>query len=249
MDDKTPTTGLFPGLEAETGNISSGASSAANVSVMELFVSLFLILLCFFVVMNSISNQQLVKAHAAVKSVEGAFKDKHHLKFDIMALVAKSRLDEPNQAYYADVHNLLAAMVDFSGRFPDPNSNPIRIEIPANTLFVRGQSRLRFDQAQFFDSLATALKDAGPGEERSLEILVDSGASSPGQETMWRNLYVKRAANFAKEIEKRGVPGGLINAGVITGGSQSVWIILPTRRRDTSLTGSLAPLPDGGDKK
>lgn len=239
MDDKNFLASLISGTESD-----AQGSAGASVSVMDLLVSLFLILLCFFLVMDSISNQQLVKAHAAVNSVKATFKKNLRHKTVLMELVARGKLDAPSDQYYNQIHGMLAGMVDFPGKYPDREMNPIRVEVPPEILFVRGQTRVRFDQAEFFDDLAAALKSAPPEEERSVEILLGTGAELPAGAGMWRNLYVKRAANFAKELEKRGVPSGLISAGVMASDSDTVWLTFLSKRRGLDLGTGAVSLPD-----
>lgn len=238
MDDRN-----LPSLLISGSGSDAPASAGAATSVMDLFVSLFLILLCFFLVMDSISNQQLVKAHAAVKSVKTTFKENLRKRPELMELVARGKLGAPSDQYYSEIKGTLAGMVDFSGIYPDREMNPIRVEVPPETLFMRGQSRVRFDQAQFFDDLAATLKSAPPEEERSVEILVGSGAELPGEAQTWRDLYVKRAANVAKELEKRGVPSGLVSAGVLAGDTQTIWLTFLTKRRGLDMESGAVSLP------
>jgi hypothetical protein len=241
MDDKNNPAPLTQSPDTEAQD-----NYGSSVATMDLFVSLFLILLCFFLVMDSISNQQLVKAHAAVKSVKTTFKDDLRKKPELMELVARGRLDAPSDQYFNQIHEMLAGMIDFPGQFPDREMNPIRVEVPPDVLFVHGKSRVRYDQARFFDDLATALKAAPPGEERSVEILIGSGPDLPGEAMTWRNLYVKRAANFAREMENRGVPNGLVSAGVLAADTDIVWLTFLTKRRGLDMSVGAVSLPGEG---
>lgn len=222
--------------------------SGRGVAILDLLVSLFLILLCFFLVMDSISNQQLVRAHDAVKSIKTAFRKMPRKKPELLELVARGKLGTASEQYYNEIHGMLSEMVDFPGKFPDREMVPVRVEVPPDTLFVRGGSRVRFDQAPFLDDLAGALKTAPAGEERSVEILIGSGSALPSDQKNWRNLYVKRAANFAKELEKRGVPSGLVSAGVVAVDSEAIWITFLARRRGLDMGAGAVTLPgsDGG---
>ncbi len=204
-------------------------SPVGNANGADIFISLYLILLAFFVVMNSVSNQEQVRAQAVIASVNTAFKKTHLAKSDMIDLAARSQLDAPSDKFSSDVQGLLAGMIDFPGKYPSQGGNIIRVDVPPDTIFIRHQAKVRYDQSAFFDAMADLLVNSTDGEERMIEIIIGSGKNLPDDEKMWKNLYVRRAATFAKELQSRGVPSHLISTGVAAISSDRVWMSFLSR--------------------
>ena len=237
MDDRNGMSALVPNLEPD-----SGMAQGGGVSTMDLFIALFLILLCFFVVMNSISNKELVRAHAAVKSVKTSFKNGPAVKPAVPNAVSGYRQNSPSDQYFQELLGVVGSMTDFSGRYPVRDGEVVDAIIPADTLFVKGQTRIRFDQGNFLDNLARLLKNPASDEDRMLEIVVSEAMPPAGSASAWHDIGVLRAADLAEELDKRGVPSRLIIAGVATAATGSVKLTFSVKRHDAALL----PVPAGG---
>lgn len=230
MDNKN----LFGAFHAEAGGQPESVP-AGGVSTMDLLVSLFLILLAFFVVLNSISSQKIAKAQAVVGSVSTKFDKNTGEKSGASKLITQSALDSPSDQFYAELRGSVETMTDFSDNYPTRDDGLLRLELAPDILFVRGQSRLRFDQSQFLDNLAAVLNRTSSGEQRTLEILVRGGSGSIGNDWRGPSLYVQRAAELAAELEKRGVKSGLIITGVSSARNDSIQMTFFMRKLNADL--------------
>ncbi|RMF12625.1 MAG: hypothetical protein D6763_00335, partial [Alphaproteobacteria bacterium] len=184
----------------------SESGDGAN-STVQVFVSLYLILIAFFMVMNSISNQETVRAAAAMDSVHTAFRKIHLPKVDVIDLLARRQLDTHSREFYEEIEGVLAGLVDFPGKYPSPGGNIFRVEMPASTLFQGTSVHVRPDQTLFMNALADLLKREAPNEQREVEILFAAPRGLLDADAPWQSLFVRRAANIAAELEDRGVPG------------------------------------------
>lgn len=230
MDDKN----LFGAFYAEAGAERESAPTG-GVSTMDLLVSLFLILLAFFVVLNSISNQKMNKTQAVVGSVSTKFDKNTGEKSGLSKLITQSALDSPSDQFYAELRSSVETMTDFVDNYPTRDDGLLRLELAPDILFVRGQSRLRFDQSPFLDNLAAVLNRTSSGEQRTLEILVRGGNGPVGNDWRGSSLYVQRAAELAAELEKRGVKSGLIITGVSSARDESIQMTFFMRKLNAAL--------------
>ncbi len=211
-------------------DLPSGADGADRS--VQIFVSLYLILIAFFMVMNSISNQETVRAAAAMDSVSTAFKKIHLPKVNVVDLLAKKQLDVHSDEFYQEVKGVLAGLIDFPGKYPSPGGNVMRVEMPAETLFKGTAAHVRADQTRFMNALADLLTREGTNERREIEILFTAPPGFMTGDAPWHSLFVRRAANIAADLEDRGVPGGQVSAGLVEGDRATIWLVFSSRRSD-----------------
>lgn len=213
-------------LDALAPQAKGGAES------VKLLVALFLILITFFVVMNSISNQKISRAGRAVESVNTAFKgdDKPFLpKVDSVDLLAGKQRDVHHDLFYEQGAGVLQALIDFPGEFAAPGGNVMQAELAASVLFGDGDVNLRADQTKFLNALADLLKKEGEGEERVVEIMLAARPPLFRAGKPQANGAIARAAAFARELEDRGVPGRSITTGIIADKRPLVWLTFISR--------------------
>lgn len=212
--------------------------SEGTTRIAQLYVSLFLILIAFFMVLNSVSNQQVAKAEAVMESVQSTFKKQFAPPVEVIDLLASKGVASHSDDYYRAVEGIFAAMIDFPGTFASPGGVLLQAELPASVLFPLGQVHVRADQTRFLNALADLLIASGPGERREVEIVMAAPASVLTDEKPWANSHVLRMAAFARDLEDRGVSSAAISAGVVIDDRDLVWLNFTTRRLD-------AASPDG----
>lgn len=208
-----------------------------NDRTTHIFVSLFLILMAFFMVMNAISNQVTARAEAVLESVYTTFRKTHAPNSDEIDLLAAEKLDIHSQEFYEAVQGVLAGLVDFPGTFASQGGDVLEAELTPLVLFVRGRAEVRADQTLFMNALADFLKKQGANEEREVEIRFSANPQALQAAATERELVVRRAAVFARELEDRGVPARAIATGIVDqatpdDGAARLWLTFRARRLD-----------------
>jgi outer membrane protein OmpA-like peptidoglycan-associated protein len=203
----------------------------------QVFVSLFLILIAFFMVMNAVSNQVTARADAVMESVYTTFRKTHAPNSDEIDLLASAKLDIHSDEFYEAVQGLLAGLLDFPGTFASQGGDVLEAELLPSVLFARGQIHVRADQTLFLNSLADFLKKEDAGEERTVEIRFSASPQTLLTAAPEQELVVLRAAAFARELEDRGVPARSISAGLMdeAAGQRKegrIWLTFRSRRVD-----------------
>lgn len=197
---------------------------------VHIFVSLYLILIAFFMVLNAFSNQETAKAAAVMDSVNSAFKKIHLPKVSVVDLLARDQLDAHSDVFYEEVEGVLAGLVGFPGQYPSRGGNVLKVELPAAILFEGTELHIRADQTRFINELADLLKRQAIHEQREVEILFGAPDAIMGEAADWQALFVRRAANIAMDLEDRGVAGQSISTGIIAAPTPSVWLTFSSRQ-------------------
>lgn len=196
-----------------------------------LFVSLYLIVLAFFVVMNSISNQDQNKVNAAQESVTRAFKNLYEPEADFVDATANIDSETPNDEFYDQIAGVFASLVGFEGRFPTSGGNILRVEFNSNDLFEDQSKEFRDNQKVFLDQLAVFLSEGRVSEKREMEIVMSSGKTFPEGPAYWDDTNILRAGAFVDRLKKLGVEENKLSIGITKGKKDKITLTFINRER------------------
>lgn len=215
---KAPSQALPPGRIAAAG--------PGNASLV-LMLSLFLLLLVFFIVLNAHAVRRTERAGAVMASVERSFPDfviDARLRDGMEPVASRSgtvfaaeRLHDMGQMFATEI---AVARVDSvrPGRL-------LEVRLPADALFLPGTATLRPDRQGLLDRVSLALRAARPGERVEVDALlaIDEGAAShpPGP--------VQRAGALARALVGDGAPAGSVTVGVERGEPGGVRLLFSLR--------------------
>lgn len=210
-------------------------------STTGIFVSLYLIVLAFFVVLNSISNQVENKVNAATESVTRAFSNKYAPKAEFIDVVATESADTPNDEFYNQIKGLFASLVGFESKFPTGGGDVIKVSFKKELLFLPASSEFRTDQNKFFTQLVSFLNDGQENEKREIDFLLYSGEVLPAGPEYWQELGILRAGAIVHALKPLGVKEDQLSIGLVPGDNTLLSItfysrdksLLPQRQRET----------------
>lgn len=170
-------------------------------STMGLFVALYLILLAFFIVLTSISQQSSSRATAAMESVNATFKQ---------AGVADNGLDPAELKSAAsnevliEIDRAFSTAFNVTGQYAVSGGHIYQVQLPAAYLFAAGSFRVRPDVHHVLDELLTALNKAPSGETQEMALLFGSGDGPVDRElTRSQEIAIRRAGSFARYMSDR----------------------------------------------
>lgn len=223
--------------DAGDGNPLDGlrdAGSGADIQAsIQLYISLFLILIAFFMVLNALSNQEVARRGAVMESVQSTFQNRFPPVARGLDLLAGKQIDVHAAEFYESLTGIFTAMVEFPGTFGWPGGGLIRAELPVGSFFAGDGMTLRSDRRKILDDLASTLTRGHAGERRAVEILVAVPPallkSAAAEDDATRNLYLMRAAALARALEDRAVPGAAITTGVMADDGALLWLTFGSR--------------------
>ncbi len=202
-----------------------------------LFVSLYLIVLAFFVVMNSISNQDQNKVDAATESVTRAFKNPFEPEADFVDVAANEEAVTPNDEFHDQILGVFASLVGFDGKYATKGGDIVRVEFNPNNLFMDNSHEFRPDQQPFLKQLSVFLAGGRSSERREINFVISSGTSLPQGPRYWQNLTILRAGAFVHKLSEMNVAENQMSIGVVKGPKEQVTLTFHNRDIKTSVQG------------
>ncbi len=180
-------------------------------------LSLYLLLLAFFVLLFNLSRVEDAKSRAVAESLNSTFSAENALGAspDIFVsldgdVVNPPKLEETIGALVKTEIPVAEVTIIKPGRL-------IQLRLPIHEMFVRGDNRIRPDREDLVRRIATAMVDTPRGVRYDMEVIL---ARWRGPDDEWRpteNLSVARAGRFAESLIDAGAPSGTVAGGVAAG--------------------------------
>lgn len=182
-----------------------------------LFLSLYLLLLAFFILLNTISTYEEVKAQKVQQSLSSAFAS---------ILPPTTSLDT-----VTSVDGPLIAAQETQKKLGDLFQSPLKVarvevlqpgklmEVMMHTdqLFDPGKITIRDRQQGFVVNLARALANTAGGAQYEMEMMLGSDLGKHGTVPIEGSLEIARAGAFARKVIAQGAPARSIDVGIDPG--------------------------------
>jgi hypothetical protein len=183
-------------------------------NTLGLFVALYLILLAFFIVLTSVSQQAAPRAVVAIESVNSTFEPRtDNDKFNIDP---RATNDPSNDVALQAIRQAFYAEFELEGRFANRGGNVFEVEFPEQYLFETGSFGVRPDMHGFLDQLLAAQQQGLSEGRQQIAFMFGSGIGPVAAEmTRSQEVAVRRAGALARYLESRGVPDGAFITGFV----------------------------------
>ncbi len=220
-----------------TSAATAGRNVRSNSNVM-LLLSLKLILLAFFILLNSIANVEADKASAVIASVNQAFNGRLEAAGQLPSHSTSLGALPEVEAKLREFGSLFEAIVPSAKAREIRRAKVVRVDLPASALFETASPRLRPGRAALIQRLAESLRGGRPGAPQyRLDVLFGAGAGdSP-------SLARRRAAILAERLVAAGVPQGALSIGLRPGQADSLRFVV--RVHQAPAAGTLAQGREG----
>lgn len=186
------------------------------------YVSLFLLLFVFFIVLVSISEVQRPRARAVIDSVDAAF---GHLP-SALGLVELPQAPRPDTAsvegFARDVTGLLTGFAPLArSNLAAPSDSFLEISLPEDSVFEPGSATPKTEVLPTLDRLALMLqhRSPGPGIRMTWRAMLPIDAPQGGAAERLAGL---RAATVAARLYARGCPGDALAISVERGSGPTI---------------------------
>jgi len=200
---------------------------------MLLLLSLNLILLAFFILLNSLSDFETDRARAVLASVKQAFNGKVEAAGQQPSFGSSLGALPEVEAKMREVGSLFEALAPTARAKSIRRANSVRVDVPAGALFKPGSQRLRLGREVLLERLAESLRKGSEGTPRYLlEILVGTGsqvAVEGGATIGSAGLELRRAAVLAARLSAEGAPFDGLSTGLRPGAAGSLRFVVRLR--------------------
>lgn len=122
-----------------------------------LFLSLFLLLLAFFILLNSLSTLEDTKTRAVISSVSATFKTTKKPDMSVQILISTlGPVPEPEEVI-SEIERLWVTAIPLTQSKIITPGREMEMTLPVNELFLNGEATLRADRQNLINVTADAL--------------------------------------------------------------------------------------------
>lgn len=181
---------------------------------MSLFVSLYLILLAFFIILNSISNQATAKSSATMESVNNTFSNDNPSPATELDLQSDEVMSAPLDDLLTKIQGRFYAEFEIEGRFSNEGGRALEIRFPVNYLFDRGSFELGTARQTFLSDIVSDLNNINAGNKLDVAFLFGTGGEVISKNvTRSQEIAIRRAGALARYLRTQGIRAGQFSTG------------------------------------
>jgi len=208
-----------------------------------LFLSLYLLILVFFIVLVSISAREELKSTKVMNSVASTFAPDSRSATLLAALPDMDGQEMAGHMFHKRIANLVSERLRVAKVKVVKPGEMMQISLPADSLFHPGTTDIRAFQRSLLDRIVAELSNRPPGLYFELEFAICSphavGVSLP----IGATLEVNRAGAFARKMLARGAPPNAISIALSPGDPQDVTLTFLVRGREADGFDLVDPRP------
>ncbi|MFQ5774581.1 MAG: hypothetical protein ACE5GS_08700 [Kiloniellaceae bacterium] len=197
-----------------------------------LLLSLKLILLAFFILLNALSEFEKDRMRVVLDSINRTFSGNIQTLKDPAPYSASLGSLLSAEDLVSEVGSLFESIIPAARSEKIARANMVRVVFPATALFRPGERRIRPDRELLIRRLAKALM-RNPAGRLAYELEFLHGVSAPGSGTADGAgaplVEVGRAGLLAQRLIKQGLPPEVLAVGLLPGRPDTVQFILHVR--------------------
>lgn len=214
-------------------NFGKGDSPKSDPSrTITLFLSLYLLVLAFFILLVSISSLEDVKSKALMDSLSSTFSSVLPPRMELKSFNSTTGEVLAADDFQKQVTGLFSTVIGVTRVEAIQPGRLMRIELSGDGLFETDQAVVRDAQLPFVDRLVAAMS-AAPNELRyDLEFVAGLPLEGADPTLLQDSLPVKRTAAFAELLMDRGAPPGSVAVGLRNGEEDVLEIWFRIRNKD-----------------
>lgn len=198
---------------------------------LALFLGLYLILLAFFVLLNTMATPKQDRVKAVMGSLLSTFSTEILNNINPTEFAASVGDSLALKEFHREIRDFFQVAVPLSRVEFYSAGTVMRIRMPADELFEVGSVLLREDQEEMMYRVTRALSRRVTGLRYELEFSTFTGPFLASAGTTAQILEVARAGAFARALEDRGVPTDSVVIGAQPGNPGEIELVF--RVRDT----------------
>lgn len=195
------------------------------------FLSLFLLVLAFFILLISISSFEKVKAKALMDSLASSFPSVLPVNQPVTFTGQTGEIfnAQQHQEQLADVFATSIQVTKVETVVP---GRQMRLLLNADSLFLDDKAEIRPAQYPLLDRVVASLSNRPPGLRFDVEFVVGSEYAGGKSLPIGQTLAMARAGAFAREMRNRGAPPDSVSIGMKAGDPREVAMYFYTRGID-----------------
>lgn len=184
---------------------------SAGAAWLASFADLMSLMLCFFVLLFSLSTVEIIKRKEVFDAIQSSFRKEEPIVEDTKPVSASTDIREPAAEYEMRLMRLFREEFEIERHTELDRGNQMRIVLQQDELFTRGSAEIRPERIGFVRDLASTLIALGFTRLPSMDLVMGRDKiSSQGE----RSLDMRRAAVLLDAMIEFGVPQNYLAAGI-----------------------------------
>lgn len=196
-------------------------------------MSLYLLLVAFFVMLNSMAQFEESRIAAAMGSVKAEFRNESATAASGREVPSQPGLTPAVESFHSEVRQFFEVSLPIDHVDPVLRGDILSLAVPTDDLFRQNEVAARPRGRSFLDAMATSLKRTRPGLRVEVEMVFGTGTSLPGGGDGGGDgvaaFELRRASGLAHALRRRGVAAAAIRTGLIPGDPGQISFIFRVR--------------------
>jgi hypothetical protein len=198
-------------------------NKAGPENTAALFVSLYVVILAFFILLTSNAQFDAEKTQHVTDSVKKAFSVEIPTDVDVKTPHVGDQLSVTQ--FFEEMQSSVQSIVPLDEMEVITDGNRMIIKMDSTALFNRDDPSLRYDRRGFYTRLSDTMSKWRGGMQMQLSFLqgVDKLLASDANASS--TLEITRAGNFVRFMENRGAPPKNLSVAIEQGAGETITLI------------------------
>lgn len=199
-----------------TANHSAAPHSPAHRNAdptISIFLGLYLLLLGFFIILNSMSSYADNRTKAVIGSVNSSFNTEDGIGAEATNLAALLTDTLGPRQFQRDISRMFSQGIPTAEVTVLKPGRALEIVVPTDEIFDRFSSRVLTDRREMLDRVASALRRHPYHLDYHVEILLGAGDDVVRRAVTQASLPIDRAGSLARALVDAGAPGRSVAVG------------------------------------
>jgi len=202
----------------DTLNTTTSGRDSQTGTIM-VYLSLFLLILAFFIVLVAYSTIEESKSRAVINSLTSTFNTFRESGAKPTDFTSKEGNVLGRQEFQEQVTGIFSTTLQVANVDVVQPGRLMRVTMPVKAMFVDGENRVRPNVLAFFDRISASLGTPPPGLKFDMEFVIASPYREDGKMAVEETLEMARAGAFARAMTSRGAPPDSISIGLAAPGA------------------------------
>ncbi len=195
-----------------------------NDSSVALFLALMLLVLAFFIIMVSISQLEIAKSKAALKSLASTFSTVSITNPQLTFVSNSQGKEQEGQQFQREITNIFSTVIQVTSAEIIKPGREMRVKLESDVLFEKAKSKVKEINHPFLDRVVATLSARPPGFRFDIEFIIGTQYKEGNVLPENQTLEMSRAGEFARAMLSRGVPPDSVTVGINPGDPKIVTI-------------------------
>ncbi len=187
-----------------------------------LMVALYLVLLAFFILLNSLALTDQERSQEAIKSVTSSFNAKEKGAVLLTKTPKPVSMEIIIKDYYKNLQHLAQDYIEAEELSVTQEGNVLSITFPSASLFLDGRSLIRDDKRAFLKNIAKSVYPGIPSTTLQLQIITTSRHYLSDSVTPNAQIELLRVGALARYLTANRVPSENIRTGTVPGKENTI---------------------------